>query len=133
MVDFVDILGVWKKNSLSVSKKLLEVSFHCCEINFKMKCFKILTREFLFVTDGSLVSSFLKVCFSCGEDPSQVPEGNLGHFNCLSFIFPRHCWPCWVEPIFLLVLKLKVFSKCTHFPSGGVMRIGNPIIKYDYS
>ncbi|KAG4964556.1 hypothetical protein JHK85_039531 [Glycine max] len=23
---------------------------------------------------GSLVSSFLKVCFSCGEDPSQVPE-----------------------------------------------------------
>ncbi|KAG5109545.1 hypothetical protein JHK82_038768 [Glycine max] len=24
--------------------------------------------------NGSLVSSFLKVCFSCGEDPSQVPE-----------------------------------------------------------
>ncbi|KAG5053209.1 hypothetical protein GLYMA_02G274300v4 [Glycine max] len=24
--------------------------------------------------NGSVVSSFLKVCFSCGEDPSQVPE-----------------------------------------------------------
>ncbi|PNX85657.1 5'-3' exoribonuclease 3-like protein, partial [Trifolium pratense] len=24
--------------------------------------------------DGSMASSFLKACFSCGEDPSQVPE-----------------------------------------------------------
>jgi hypothetical protein len=29
------------------------------------------------VTDGSLASLFFKACFSCGEDPSQVPEGNF--------------------------------------------------------
>jgi len=31
----------------------------------------------IIITGRSAAPSFLKACFSCGEDPSQLPEGNF--------------------------------------------------------
>lgn len=59
-----------KKGNISCSL------FSRCLLLF-CKCFKVLTRAFLIVTDDSLASFICKACFSCGEDPSQVPEGNF--------------------------------------------------------
>lgn len=36
---------------------------------------RYLTTESLILADGSVTTSFLKACFSCGEDSSQIPEG----------------------------------------------------------
>lgn len=46
-----------------------------------------LNNKLLIVTDGSVASSLLKACFSCGEDPSQVPKG----ISIIPFAFDLSC------------------------------------------
>ena len=38
------------------------------------------------MADGSMTASFLKSCFSCGEDPSQVQEGRFVTLNCFKVL-----------------------------------------------
>lgn len=55
------------------------------QISYPDVCFvKVLTRESSVVGSGSMKSTFLKACFSCGEDPSQVQEGRS---TCLFLAF----------------------------------------------
>ena len=85
-------LSIW---DLTIYSRKLFLLFSaicfCLTLHQLLTLFRKQIIDCLIFADGSVTSSFWKTCFSCGEDPSQIIEGNFLTFFAFNLLALKLC------------------------------------------
>lgn len=89
--------GTYKiEKRMDILKYFEIISYYYRPLEVCFLLVKVMNTRISTVAGGSISSTFLKACFSCGEDPSQVQEGRSWS---LSFSFYFSCHRCMTQTL----------------------------------